>query len=331
MVRLVHAAIETWPLAHAFRISRGAKTRATVVIVVLSDGGAIGRGEATPYPRYGETAESVHRAVITACRDLPSRPEEARAAIACRLPPGAARNAADCALWDLAAKRTGLPAWRLAGSSRPSGALTCYTLSLDSPDLMARAAASARGLPLLKLKLGAGRDGDTARMRAVRKARPDARLVVDANEGWCPNDIETLANVAAECGIELIEQPLPAGMDQILSTLSLPVPICADESAAPGARLELLAGRYDAVNIKLDKAGGLSGALQLLTEARRLDLKVMVGSMVATSLGMAPALALAESADWVDLDSPLLLARDRARGLRIAQGWIAPAPRSLWG
>jgi L-alanine-DL-glutamate epimerase-like enolase superfamily enzyme len=249
--------------------------------------------------------------------------------IARRLPPGAARNALDCALWDLAAKKGGRPAWQLTGLTRPKPAVTCYTLSLDAPEKMAEAARQVAELPLLKLKLGA--DGDAARMRAVRAARPDARLVVDANEGWTATSLEALAAVAHETGVEVVEQPLPADADDHLRKVQLPIPVCADESAAPGVPIAHLRDRYDAVNIKLDKTGGLTAACLAVGEARRLGMEIMVGSMVATSLGMAPAVLLSADARWVDLDSPLLLAHDRPDGLTIRNGILAPPRAPLWG
>lgn len=329
MIALHRLAIESWPLAGEFHISRGAKTTADVVTVELTNGVAVGRGECTPYPRYGETVATVRQAIARAVSRLPASPPAARRALASHLPAGAARNAIDCALWDLEAKRHGRPVWQVAGLPRPTHALTCYTLSLDTPDAMARAAVVHAHLPLLKLKLGA--PGDADRMRAVRAARSDARLVVDANEGWDPEVLPALVAVAHEVGIELIEQPLPAHSDEMLRGFASPIPICADEAAEPGARIPDLCDRYTAVNVKLDKAGGLSGALRQISEARRCGLDVMLGSMVGTSLAMAPAMLLSSRVRWVDLDSPLLLARDRPAGLRISDGWIAPPTRRLWG
>jgi L-alanine-DL-glutamate epimerase-like enolase superfamily enzyme len=323
------AAIETWPIAGAFTISRGAKRDAVVVVATVRRGERTGRGECVPYPRYGETPEATLQA-IDAVLQTPSLD---RAALAAAMPPSAARNALDCALWDLEAKSTGQPAWRLAGVPEPRPLLTCYTISLASPMEMAMKAAGVPHLPLLKLKLGArdDADGDAERMRAVRRARPDARLVADANEGWSAADLERLLDVAAETGLETIEQPLPAADDAALAKVPHPVPVCADESAHTLDGLAALADRYDAVNIKLDKTGGLTHALEMAAGARALGLRIMVGCMVATSLSMAPALLLAGRADWVDLDGPLLLARDRDPGLSIRDGWIAPAPPELWG
>ncbi|MBU2531417.1 MAG: dipeptide epimerase, partial [Alphaproteobacteria bacterium] len=257
-------------------------------------------------------------------------PAAARQALLTRLSPGSARNALDCALWDLEAKSRGIPVWRLAALPPPQPLATCYTLSLDAPAAMARQAGARRDCPLLKLKLGDA-DGDPGRMRAIRKARPDARLVCDANEGWSATDLAVLATEAASAGIELIEQPLRADADQFLAQFDSPVPLCADESAAPGADIRALPPRYQAVNIKLDKTGGLTAALQAAAEAKRLGLRIMIGSMVSTSLAMAPAALLGSLADWIDLDSPLLLARDRRFAMTFADGYLAPPSPELWG
>jgi len=321
--RLVEAAAEAWPLARPFVIARGAKSEARVVVAHVAAAEHSGRGEAVPYARYGETVEDA----LDALRNL-SGPLT-RAGIAAALPPGAARNALDCALWDLEAKRAGKRAWQIAGIPAPQPALTCYTLSLGTPEEMASQAASVPHLKLLKLKLGG--DGDDARMRAVRHARPDARLVADANEAWHPAQLAGFLDAAAASGMELIEQPLPAASDAALADIAHPVPICADESAHTAADLPQLAGRYDAVNIKLDKTGGLTEALAMAEAARAAGFRIMVGSMVATSLAAAPALLLAGYADWVDLDGPLLLARDRIPPLAITDGIISPPAPALWG
>lgn len=323
MAARLEVRIERWPLAGQFVISRGAKTEAVVVVAEISRDGVTGRGECVPYPRYGQTPEAT-AALIEATGAVLDRRE-----LQCALPPSAARNALDCALWDLEAKSTATTVAALAGMAAIAPAVTCYTLSLDRPEAMAANAAQCAQLPLLKLKLGG--DGDEARMRLVRAARPDARLVADANEGWHDHDLERLLAVAAECGLETVEQPLPAQADSPLARIARPLPVCADESAHATAGLDQLADRYDAVNIKLDKTGGLTEALVMAAEARRLGLDVMVGSMVATSLSMAPGMVIAEQARWVDLDSPLLLARDRVPGMTITCGVIAPPPRELWG
>ena len=317
------ARIETWPIAGTFTISRGSKREARVVVVEIGDVQHTGRGECVPYPRYDQTPEGTLAEIEATSIDL-DRIELQR-----RMAPSAARNAIDCALWDLEAKRSGARAHALAGLPAPGPLLTCYTLSLAAPDEMARRAAEVAHLPLLKLKLGA--PGDAERMRAVRHARPDARLVADANEGWVEADLANLLAIAAETGIEVVEQPLPAGRDEALERISRPVPVCADESAHATDGLRALAGRYDAVNIKLDKTGGLTEALAMARAARACGLKIMVGCMVATSLAMAPALLLAQSADWADLDGPLLLERDREPGLAIRDGLIEPAKPHLWG
>lgn len=314
---------EEWPLAEAFVISRGAKTAAQVVVAQITDGSVSGRGEAVPYARYGETVASV---VATMSRWSPVAD---RLRLVESLPAGAARNAIDCALWDLEAKRSGKSAAAIAGLAEPEPKVTAYTLSLDAPAAMAAKARALPHLPLLKLKLGG--TGDAERMRAVRRARPDARLIADANEAWSAAALAGLLATAAELGFEVIEQPLPADADEPLRDIVHPVPICADESAHCAGDIARLLDRYDAVNIKLDKAGGLSHALEMASEARRHGLAIMVGSMVATSLAMAPAMLLAQDADWVDLDSPLLLATDRPHGLHIDDGVVPPPSRALWG
>lgn len=320
----LHCAVETWPIAGTFAISRGSKREAHVVVATVTDGRVTGRGECVPYARYGETVDSV----VDALRSLGPPPD--RQHLRQAMPAGAARNALDCALWDFEAKASGRTAAELAGLEPPGPLLTCYTLSLASAKEMADKAREAHHLPLLKLKLGGGME-DAARLAAVRAARPDARLVVDANEAWSPVDLPALMRAAHEARVELVEQPLPAGQDTALATLPHPVPICADESAHTSAEVAALRDRYDAVNIKLDKTGGLTEALDMAAAARRAGMMVMVGCMVATSLAMAPALLLAQHADWVDLDGPLLLARDREPGLSIKNGIIAPPPRDLWG
>jgi L-alanine-DL-glutamate epimerase-like enolase superfamily enzyme len=319
----VTATIETWPIAGAFVISRGAKREATVVVAQVSDGVRTGRGECTPYARYGETVDGACTAIATlgTVRD--------REELAQRMSPGAARNAVDCALWDLEAKRAGASAAALAGLPALHPVTTAYTISLGAPEEMAARAAAAHAMPLLKLKLGGA--GDAERMRRVRAARPEARLIVDANEAWTPEALPGLMAVAAETGIETVEQPLPAGADDALTRLERSVPVCADESVHTRADLARLAGRYHAVNIKLDKAGGLTEALALAAAARAAGLRIMVGCMVATSLAMAPALILAQDADWVDLDGPLLLARDRQPGLVYEGALVFPPRPDLWG
>jgi L-Ala-D/L-Glu epimerase len=324
----VEASIETWPIAGTFVISRGAKREAAVVVVQVSDGTHVGRGECCPYARYGETVESV-RDAIAGVGGLQSRAD----LLERMMPAGAARNALDCALWDWEAKRAGRSAAGLAGLSALQPVTTAYTISLGSPDEMATKAASAPSMPLLKLKLGGAREngGDAERMRRVRAACPGTRLIADANEAWTADTLPELMAVAAEMEFELIEQPLPAGADAALGSVARAVPVCADESLHTRADLAHLAGLYDAVNIKLDKAGGLTEALALAAAARAAGLRIMVGCMVATSLAMAPALLLAQHADWVDLDGPLLLARDRHPGLVYDGALVHPPQPALWG
>jgi len=318
---------ERWPIAGGFAISRGAKTQAEVVVAELSDGGHRGRGECVPYAWYGETVAGVVAAIEALRGPLAGGLD--REGLQALLPAGAARNALDCALWDLEAKRAGRPVHDLAGLPPPQPLVTAYTISLGSPDAMAAAAAGAAWRPLLKIKLGGA--GTPERIRAVREAAPGARLIVDANEAW---SAENLADNFAECalaGVTLIEQPLPAGRDEALAAIARPIPVCADESLHDRASLDRLAGKYDAVNIKLDKAGGLTEALALAREADRRGLAVMVGCMVSTSLAIAPAVLLAQGARVVDLDGPLLLAADRPDGLTYDGSVVHPAKPALWG
>ncbi|MGE0116420.1 MAG: N-acetyl-D-Glu racemase DgcA [Dongiaceae bacterium] len=318
---------ESWPIAGSFAISRGSKTKAEVVVVEIRDGAHVGRGECVPYPRYGETVDGA----VAAIEGLRPRIEDGldRAALQAALPAGAARNAVDCALWDLEAKRGSRPAWQLAGLAPPRAVTTAYTLSLGTVESMAAAARANAGRPLLKLKLSG--PGDLDRVRAVHENAPRARLIVDANEAWTPEIFAELAPQLAPLGVELIEQPLPAGDDAALARLARPVPVCADESCHDAASLAGIRGRYDAVNIKLDKTGGLTEALRLAVAARAEGLALMVGCMVATSLAMAPALLIAQDARWVDLDGPLLLARDREPGLMYEGNLVQPASPGLWG
>lgn len=329
MGRLTLAAREErWPIAGRFVIARGAKSEAVVVVVELhADGGLVGRGEATPYPRYGETVEGV-LAAIEAVRPRVEAGID-REALQALAPAGAARNALDCALWDLDAKRAGVRAWVLAGRTRLDPVKTAYTLSLDEPEVMAEAARSAARRPLLKLKLGG--PGDLDRVEAVRAAAPKSRLIVDANEALTFDDLVGLAPELARLGVKLVEQPLPAGQDAALEGYSSPVPLCADESIHTRAELAACARRYACVNIKLDKAGGLTEALALKAEAEARGLSIMAGCMVATSLAMAPALMIAQGAAVVDLDGPLLLARDRQPGLVYLGSLIEPPSADLWG
>ncbi len=308
-------------------IARGSKTEAEVVVAQLEAGGCVGRGEATPYARYGETADGVLQQIASIQGELEAGMD--RQTLQRLLPAGAARNAVDCALWDLAAKLAGVRAWELAGLARLDPVKTSLTISLGEPEAMAQAARAAARRPLLKLKIG-GAD-DLARVAAVREAAPRTRLIVDANEALGFDDLKRIAPEFARLGVGLIEQPLKAGDDEALEGFESPVPLCADESLHTRAELGACARRYACVNIKLDKAGGLTEALALRQEAARLGLQVMVGCMVATSLAMAPALMPAQGADFVDLDGPLLLARDRSPGLPITGSMIEPPPPELWG
>ena len=326
-MRRLTVRLETWPLASAFRISRGAKTEAHVIVAEIADGSHAGRGEAVPYPRYDETPEGT-RQEIESVRS-PVEGGLTRDGLLEALPPGAARNALDCALWDLEAKQAGQPAWALAGLEAPEPCVTAVTLSLDTPENMGKAAARHAHLPLLKLKVTG--EGDAERIRTVRESAPGARLIVDANEGWTPPMLDDLLPALAALGVEMAEQPLPAADDAALDGRKLAIPVCADESCHTRADLPRLKGRYPMVNIKLDKTGGLTEALALAREARAMGFRIMVGSMVGTSLAMAPAALLAGFADYVDLDGPLLLARDRAPGLSYEGAVMAPPEPALWG
>jgi L-alanine-DL-glutamate epimerase-like enolase superfamily enzyme len=318
---------ECWPLAGRFAISRGAKTESDLVVVEVAEGAAVGRGECVPYSRYGETIERVLaqletvRAAVEAGLD--------REQLQQALPPGSARNALDCALWDLEAKLSGTPAWRRAGLERLDPLKTAYTLSLGSPAEMAEAARAAARRPMLKLKIGGPNDLD--RVAAVREAAPLTRLIVDGNEGLSFDDLRRLAPDFARLGVQLIEQPLAAGEDEQLEGWASPVTLCADESLHTRAELATCARRYGAINIKLDKTGGLTEALALRQEARATKLQIMVGCMIGTSLSMAPAMLVAQGAAVVDLDGPLLLARDREPGLDYVGSMISPPSAAVWG
>jgi L-alanine-DL-glutamate epimerase-like enolase superfamily enzyme len=318
---------ERWPIAGTFAISRGAKTEAAVVVAELSDGTHRGSGECVPYARYNETVESV-LAAIEAMRPAIAAGLD-RLGLQQAMAAGAARNALDCAFWDLEAKRSGRRAHELAGLAAPQPLVTAYTISLASPQEMAAAAAKAADRALLKVKLGGA--GDPERIAAVRRAAPRAELIVDANEAWNQQTLTDNLAACAAAGVTLIEQPLPDGRDDVLSAFRHPVPICADESAHARNSLAALADKYDAVNIKLDKTGGLTEALATAEEAERLGLSVMVGCMVATSLAMAPAMLVAQWARVVDLDGPLLLARDRPDPLQYEGSRVHPPSRALWG
>lgn len=315
---------ETFQLAAKFTISRGSRTETQVLTATITRGGCAGWGECLPYTRYGETLQSV-RAQIESLPQNISRNDLQTA-----LPAGAARNAVDCALWDLEAKQKGAPVWQLAGLDAPDPVITAYTLSLDTPEKMQTQAAQHAQRPLLKTKLGGGTE-DIARIEAVRKGAPDARIIVDANEGWDVETYQTLAPVLLRLGVEMVEQPLAAGNDDALANVERLLPACADEACHDRDSLAGLVGKYDMINIKLDKTGGLTEALALRKAALDAGYKVMVGCMVGSSLAMAPAILVAQGVDIVDLDGPLLLAEDRQHPLQFEGSLVAPAHPNLWG
>ncbi|PDT86623.1 dipeptide epimerase [Bradyrhizobium sp. Y36] len=321
------ARIERFPIAGSFTISRGAKTEAVTVVAEVSRDGLTGRGECVPYPRYGETPEATLGAIQAMQQAVADG--LTRQALQAAMAPGAARNALDCALIDLEAKAAGQRAWNLLGRPLPGERTTAYTISLGTPEAMAAATARAAHRPLLKIKLGG--DGDAMRIAAVRKAAPESELIVDANEAWTEANLE--ANLAAcdAVGVTLVEQPLPSGKDEALARIKRPLAVCADESVHTRSSLASLRDRYDAVNIKLDKTGGLTEALAMADAAQALGFEIMIGCMVATSLSMAPAMLVTPQARFVDLDGPLLLARDRDHGLRYDDSLVYPPDASLWG
>jgi len=318
---------ECFPVAGSFTIARDSRTEIEVVSVELSEGNACGRGECRPYARYGESSETVRDAIEGLRAELEAG--LTRAALARRLPAGAARNALDCALWDLEAKRSGQPVWRIAGLTPPSPLVTAYTISLDDAETMA-AAARAHSFPILKIKLGAG-PSDIERIRAVRAAAPAAHLIVDANEGWTATTLRNMLPHLAAAGVELVEQPLPAEADGELLGFNSPIPLCADESCHDRASLSHLVGKYDWVNIKLDKTGGLTEALALAAAAHNAGFRLLVGCMVGTSLAIAPAVLLGQMAELVDLDGPLLLGKDRDPALVYDGATLSPPDPALWG
>lgn len=324
----LEARIETWPVAGSFVIARGAKTDVDVVLVEITDGIHAGRGEATAIYYHGETAESVRAQAEAMAGEVAAG--MTRADLLRHMPSGAARNAIDCALWDLEGKRQGRPVWSLAGLAPPRPVQSAFTISLGAPERMERDARSAAAIyPLLKLKLAG--EGDIERVAAVRRGAPEARLIVDANESWTGRDVAAEATALLPYGVELIEQPVKAGEDHLLDDVDSPIPLCADESCQDRADLARCKGRYAAINIKLDKAGGLTEALALAAEARDVGLELMVGCMLSTSLGIAPAILVAQGARWVDVDGPLLLAKDRDHPVRFEHGVAWPAADALWG
>jgi L-alanine-DL-glutamate epimerase-like enolase superfamily enzyme len=314
---------DVFPLAEVFRISRGARTEAHVLTARMVTGDAVGWGECVPYARYGETLESVEAQI----EGLPA--EIDRQALQDLLPAGAARNAVDCALWDMEAKRAGRRVWQMAELAEPGPEITAFTLSLGSPDEMQAAAAKHAHRPLLKIKLGTPED--MPRLEAVRRGAPDARIIVDANEGWNADVYADLAPHLVRLGVALVEQPLPAGEDGMLGEIERPLPVCADESCHDRASLAGLKGKYDMVNIKLDKTGGLTEALALRDAARAEGYGIMVGCMVGSSLAMAPAVLVAQGAAVTDLDGPLLLAEDRDHPLSFDARGVHPSNAALWG
>jgi L-alanine-DL-glutamate epimerase-like enolase superfamily enzyme len=316
-----------WEYRSVFRISYRARTHAETLVVELRDGDARGRGEAMCVSYRGETPESLLEQVAAVAKDLSQG--LTRAELQTRMPQGGARNAVDCALWDLEAKRAGRRAWELAGFRQVKAIQSDFTLSLDAPQAMAKAAATARDIPILKIKLGG--DGDVERVAAIRAARPDATLIVDANQAWSEHQLREFVPQLAELGVKLIEQPLPVGEDDVLATFRSPIPLCADESCQTTDSLPVVRGKYQYVNIKLDKTGGLTEALRLASAARAQSFGLMVGCMGGTSLSMAPAFIIAQSCDFADLDGPLLLKADVAHGMRYEAGRLAPPEPALWG
>ncbi len=319
-------AVERWPIAGGFTIARGTKTEAVVVVASVTRGGVTGRGECVPYARYGESVEGVVQALQDQAGAVARGAD--RADLLAAMPAGAARNALDCALWSLAARASGQPVWALAGLPQPQPVVTAFTLSLADPAAMAAAAQRASSRPLLKVKLGG--IGDDERIRAVRRAAPAAALIVDANESWTEATLERNLAACAEVGVALIEQPLPAGTDDLLEGLATPVPLCADESFHGREGLDAVARRYRFVNLKLDKTGGLTEAITVAQAARASGLGLMVGCMLGTSLGMAPAFLLTPWAQFVDLDGPLLLAKDREPGFTFEGSTMLPAAVGVW-
>lgn len=327
MRRSLSAGHDRFALSRPFRISRGVKTAADVVTVVLREGDAEGRGEGVPYPRYGESVASVLDQIAAVRGAIDGG--VGRNELLALMPAGAARNAIDCALWDLEAKRAGQSVAELLGAPRPGRIATALTIGIDTPEAMARAATEIAAAPLIKVKVDAA--DPAAAVRAVRAAAPEAALIVDPNESWDEAVVRSVMPVLEECRVAMLEQPVPAGDDAWLETYDSPVPICADEAIHTVAELDTVAARYDAVNVKLDKAGGLTAGLELARATRERGLLLMSGCMVCSSLGIAPALHVARLADWADLDGPLWLAEDRRGGVTAENGWLLPPSEGFWG
>lgn len=327
MLRNLDARHDRFALSRPFRISRGVRTAADVVTVTVTENGAAGRGEGVPYARYGESVESV-LAQLDAMR-TPIAKGASRADLLALMPPGAARNALDCALWDFEAKRAGQSVASLSGAPEPVPIATALTVVIDTPQAMARDAASLAAAPLIKVKVNA--EAPDEAIRAVRGAAPDAALIVDPNESWDEAMVRAVMPVLVDCRVVVLEQPVPAEADGWLEGYQSPVPICADEAIHTVAELDTVSARYDAVNVKLDKAGGLTAALELADATRARRLKLMCGCMVGSSLGIAPALHVARLADWADLDGPLWLAEDREGGVSAENGWLMPPRAGFWG
>ena len=323
---LIEAREEVWPLKEVFRISRGSRTEAQVVVVTVSDGEHVGHGEGVPIKRYKQSIASV----LAQIESVKSVPDLDRHLVQKLLPAGAARNALDCALWDLETKISGKRIWELANMPVVGQIETSFTISLDTPEKMAAGAKAAATKPILKLKLG-GENLDLSRVQAVHASAPNARLLIDANESWSPEHYRKIVPAFQQLAVELIEQPFPADADEVLETLDHPIPVCADESCHTTADAPRLKNRYEVINVKLDKTGGLTEALRLCERARESGFKLLIGCMVGTSLGMAPARLLASAAAWVDLDGPLLLARDRKHALAYTNGRLGLPSSQLWG
>jgi L-alanine-DL-glutamate epimerase-like enolase superfamily enzyme len=322
----IEAQEETWPLKQLFRISRGSRTEAQIAVVTVQDGGHAGRGECVPLARYNQSIASV----LAQIESIQDKKDFNRQILQELMPPGAARNALDCALWDLEAKASGKRVWEIADIPIAPEAETSFTISLDTPEKMAAAAKANRNLSILKLKLGGDVD-DFARVQAVRGVAPSVRLLIDANESWTAEHYREIVPALKQLGIELIEQPFPASADEVLEILDHPIPVCADEGCHTTADLQRLTNRYEAVNVKLDKTGGLTEALRLCERAREKGFKILIGCMVCTSLGIAPARLMAATAQWIDLDGPLLIGGDRDHAIPYENGRIGLPPRELWG